>query len=76
MVWSMVSWVIGFFPPAMMMTIPFQLYCVYRLARALKLNSFLIGLLMVLVLVPVLCVLVFLGLYEKARRVLRTGVSD
>jgi len=73
MVWSILAWIIGFFPPTMLMTIPFQLYSVYRLARALQLGGPVIGLLMALVLVPVLCVLVFLGLHEKARRVLRVA---
>lgn len=71
MVWSMVAWVIGFFPPAVFVTIPFQLYAVFRLTRALRLSGPMIALLMLAVLVPIFCGLVFVGLYVKAGRTLR-----
>lgn len=73
MVWAMASWFIGFFPPAMVVTIPFQLYCVYRSAKALKLRIPATAALLLLVLVPVFCVLVFLGLHQKATRILHAG---
>lgn len=72
MVWSMLAWVVGFFPPAMLVTIPFQLYGVFRLSRALNKSAPMIALLLLAVLVPILCVLVFVGLYVKAGRTLRT----
>ncbi len=71
MAWAIVTWFLGFFPPAMLLTIPFQLYCVYRLGRALRLGASAMVLSMLLTLVPVVCVLVFLGINEKAVRVLR-----
>ncbi len=71
MVWAMVAWVIGFFPPAIFMTIPFQLYAVFRLTRALKISGLMISLLMLSVLVPIFCGLVFVGLYVRAGRTLQ-----
>jgi hypothetical protein len=76
MIWSMVAWVIGFFPPAIFVTIPFQLFSVFRLTRALKIGEPMTALLMLAVLVPVLCGLVFVGLYVKAGRTLRCTVVE
>jgi hypothetical protein len=73
MVWAIFSWFVGFFPPAMATTIPFQLYCVYKLARSLKLDIVVIVLSMLLTLVPLICLPVFLALNEKAISALRSG---
>lgn len=76
MAWSMLAWVIGFFPPAIFVTIPFQLFGVFRLIRALQLNGPMMVLLMLAVLVPIFCVLVFVGLYLKAGQILRSQASE
>ena len=73
MVWGILAWPLGFFPPAMLITIPFQLYCVYKLARALQLNAPIIAVSLLLTLAPLICLLVFLALNQKALKTLRSG---
>jgi len=73
MVWAILAWFVGFFPPAMFITIPFQLYCVYKLARALRLDASVIIVFMLLIFVPLICLLVLLAINHKAIRVLRFG---
>ena len=73
MIWAIVAWLPGFFPPLMIITIPFQLYCVYRLARALKLGIVPIAGSMILIFVPFICLLVLLAVNLKAMAVLRAA---
>ena len=73
MVWAILAWFIGFLPPAMLLTIPFQLYCVYRLARSLRLDATLIAVALLLTFVPIICLLVFVALNHQAIKVLRGG---
>jgi len=73
MVWAILAWFIGFFPAAMLITIPFQLYCVYKLARALQLNALMISVSLLLTVVPLICLIVFLALNQKALKTLRSG---
>lgn len=73
MLWAILAWFIGFFPPAMFITIPFQLYCVYRLSRSLQLNVAMIVAALLLTFVPLICVTVFIVLNQRAINELRRG---
>ncbi len=73
MVWAILTWFIGFFPPAMLVTVPFQLYCVYRLARALQLGATMIAVALLVALIPLICLVAFVMLNQKAIRALRSA---
>lgn len=73
MVWGILLWPIGFFPPAIFITIPFQLYCTYRLARALKLGAPATAISMLLILVPLICLLPLIWINLKGIDALRAG---
>ena len=73
MVWGILAWPLGFFPPAMLVTIPFQLYCVYKIARALKLNGLMMLASLLLTFVPLICLVVFLALNTQAINALRSS---
>jgi hypothetical protein len=71
MVWAIIGWFIGFFPPAIAITIPFQLYSVYRLGRSLQLSAPAVAGYILLTFAPFICLLGFLALNRKAINVLR-----
>ena len=73
MMWAILGWFVGFFPPAMIITIPFQLYCVYRLARSLQLRAAVIVTALLLTLVPLICLLVFIAMNQKAVNALKSA---
>jgi len=73
LVWAILAWFPGFFPPAMFLTIPFQLYCVYRLAKAMKLGVPITVMSLLLILVPLISLIVLLGMNQRAIKTLRAG---
>jgi hypothetical protein len=73
MVWGILLWPVGFVPPAVFVTSPFQLYCVYRLAKAIKLDTAVVAVAMLLILAPVICLFAMLWINAKAIRILRAN---
>ena len=59
--------------PAMIMTIPFQLYCVYKLAKALDMATGIAVLWLVSMLIPLVSLVCLLVLNGKATRTLKSA---
>ena len=73
MLWGILLWPIGFLPPAFLFTIPFQLYCVYRLARALALSTLETLIALALIFAPLICLASMLWINFRAVTALRSS---
>ena len=69
--WGILVWPIGFIPPVFFVTIPFQLYGGYRLARALDLDTSVTVIVMLMIMAPLICLLAMLWIHHRATSTLR-----
>jgi hypothetical protein len=72
-IWGVISGLLAGFPPALIVVIPFQLYCYYKLARSLDLHLGIIVLCTLLMVIPLVSMLTLLILNQKATKILKNA---
>lgn len=72
LLWAVLASILGWIIPfAFLVTIPFQLYCVYKLAKALELGTGALILYLTAMFIPLVSLICLLVLNSKATSVLR-----